>query len=143
MKTLNITQDATNIQSAIKNDPRFPYDSENNHLHLRDRIFAQVKGYYKAKEIKVNLNGNKVPYAQFLEEGTAPHDIPHAFGYGSIYPPKPNPYTHQEPYGVGGRFNGKWHPGSTKHKGFIETVVLYNCLSYYLHNYDVIKIERN
>jgi hypothetical protein len=139
MKTLNITQDANIIGSAIKGDPRLPYKKGK----LQRNIKTKVKSYYKTKEIKVNLNGDRVPYAKFLEEGTAPHDIPHAFGYGSIYPPKPNPYTHQEPYGVGGRFNGKWHPGSTKHKGFIETIFIYNCLSYYVHNYDVIKIERN
>jgi hypothetical protein len=46
------------------------------------------------------------PYLDFLEDGTGPHDIPRAFGYPL-------------PFGIGGRFSGKFHPGSVKHKGFI------------------------
>lgn len=134
---MDITKDAKIIHNAIKNDPRLPHRKGK----LEKSIFTKVKSYYKTQEIKISI-GNKVPYAQYLEEGTTAHDIPHAFGYGSIYKERPNPYTHVPPYGVGGRFSGKWHPGSTKHKGFIETVVIYNCLSYYVHNYDVIKIER-
>lgn len=134
---MDITKDAKIIGNAIKNDPRLPYKKGK----LKKSVSTKVKSYYKTQEIKISI-GNKVPYAQFLEEGTTAHDIPHAFGYGSIYEERPNPYTHVPPYGVGGKFNGKWHPGSTKHKGFIETVGIYNCLSYYVHNYDVIKIER-
>ncbi len=132
-------KDAIKINSAIKSDRRLPYDTGN----LRNHIITQVKGSFKTQEIVINIASNKVPYVKYLEEGTAPHNIPHAFGYGSIYEDKPNPYTKQTPYGVGGRFNGKFHPGSTKHKGFIETILIYNCLNYYVHNYDVIKIERD
>lgn len=38
-------------------------------------------------------------YSLFVHEGTSPHDIPGAFGY----PP---------PFGIGGRFDGKFHPGT-------------------------------
>jgi hypothetical protein len=37
-------------------------------------------------------------YSLFVHEGTAPHDIPGAFGIPA-------------PFGVGGRFGGKFHPG--------------------------------
>lgn len=47
------------------------------------------------------------PYVGFLERGTGPHDIPRAFGYPL-------------PFGIGGRFAGKFHPGSYKHQGFIS-----------------------
>lgn len=136
-KQIDPNRDAQYIGFLIKYDKLLPYESGK----LQRSITTEVKSYYKSQEIKVYLSGDRVPYAGFLEEGTAPHDIPHAFGYGSIYPGKPNPYTHQEPYGVGGRFNGKWHPGSTKHKGFVENVMLNNCLNYLKNAYDVIKIE--
>lgn len=47
------------------------------------------------------------PYIPYLEYGTSPHDIPGAFGYPL-------------PFGIGGAFDGFFHPGSVKHKGFIE-----------------------
>lgn len=37
-------------------------------------------------------------YSLFVHEGTKPHDIPGAFGYPA-------------PFGIGGRFDGKFHPG--------------------------------
>lgn len=47
---------------------------------------------------------NTEPLAAYVENETKPHDIPGAFGY------KP-------PFGVGGRFNGKFHPGTPgKHR---------------------------
>lgn len=133
-------RDAQYIDFLIKNDKLLPYDTGN----LRNNISVYPQKYYKSEEVKVILNGRKVPYAGFLEEGTRPHDIPHAFGYGSPKPngkpPRPNPYTHQEPFGVGGRFYGKFHPGSIKHKGFVEYVMLNNCFNYLTNAYDVIKI---
>ena len=38
-------------------------------------------------------------YALYVELGTKPHDIPGAFGYAL-------------PFGIGGRFDGKFHPGT-------------------------------
>lgn len=40
----------------------------------------------------------RTSYALFVHEGTKPHDIPGAFGIPS-------------PFGIGGRFDGKFHPG--------------------------------
>jgi hypothetical protein len=39
------------------------------------------------------------PAAIYVHNGTRPHDIPNAFGWG----PK---------FGIGGRFDGKFHPGN-------------------------------
>jgi hypothetical protein len=39
-------------------------------------------------------------YSLYEHEGTSPHDIPGAFGYPL-------------PFGVGGRFDGMFHPGTT------------------------------
>ena len=41
------------------------------------------------------------PYAASVHEGSAPHDIPNAFGWGPSF-------------GIGGRFSGKFHPGIIK-----------------------------
>ena len=129
-------RDAQYIDFLIKNDRFLPYDTGN----LRNNVSVRVQSYYKSKEVKIFLNGKKVPYAVYLEEGTQPHDIPHAFGYGTTRDGRPNPYTKQEPFGVGGRFNGKFHPGSIKHKGFVEYVMLHDCFKYLETAYDVIKI---
>lgn len=48
--------------------------------------------------------GNTEPLAGWVENPTRPHDIPGAFGY-------------KLPFGIGGRFNGKFHPGTPgKHR---------------------------
>ena len=73
----------------------------------------------------INFSSTIAPYVVYLQEGTRPHDIPFAFvGKGNWvwwYP-----YKDGVPFlmGMGGRFNGKFHPGSTKHKGFIDKIVL-------------------
>ena len=135
-KVPNPYRDATYIEFLIKNDRLLPY----NKGRLKRYIKTDVFNYYKSKEIKISINGDRVPYAVYLEEGTAPHDIPHAFGYGTLKPPKKNPYTKEFPFGVGGRFYGKFHPGSIKHKGFVEYVMLHDCFKYLETAYDVIKI---
>lgn len=137
-KVPNPYRDAQYVDFLIKNDKFLPYDTGN----LRNNISVRVQSYYKSKEVKIFLNGKKVPYAVYLEEGTAPHDIPHAFGYGTKRDDRPNPYTGQIPFGVGGKFDGFFHPGSTKHKDFIERVLVKNCIDYYKRSYDVIKIIR-
>lgn len=45
------------------------------------------------------------PYAQYLNNGYPEYNIPGAFG-------------RKLPFGTYGRFNGKFHPGSYKYKGF-------------------------
>lgn len=68
-------------------------------------------------------------YIEFLQEGTKEHDIPFAFvGKGNWvwwYP-----YGDGVPFlmGMGGRFNGKFHPGSQKHKHFISNKAVWHCI---------------
>lgn len=85
----------------IKRQPWFPYKTG----FLRDH--ATSGSLYKDGVYLIKFNTQIAPYIESLEEGTSPHDIPRAFG---------NPL----PFGIGGRFDGKFHPGSTKHKGFIS-----------------------
>ena len=89
------------VTSLIKRASWFPYKSGNL------KFSATQGGMYDNTTYRIHFDSTVAPYVQYLEEGTAPHDIPGAFG-------KP------VPFGIGGRFDGKFHPGSTKHKGFIS-----------------------
>lgn len=75
----------------------------------------------------ITISGITAPYAPYLNEGTTPHDIPNSFGLG-------------ENFGIGGKFNGKFHPGSVKWMGFIdddsrENTVIGYALNYFERNY--------
>jgi hypothetical protein len=50
-------------------------------------------------DIAIEVGIWTVPYAEYVVFGSEPHDIPNAFGWG------PN-------VGIGGRFDGKFHPGN-------------------------------
>ena len=50
-------------------------------------------------EFGCKVGTDTVPYALWHHEGTEPHDIPNAFGWGPTF-------------GIGGRFDGKFHPGT-------------------------------
>ena len=119
---INLEQIGENCTKLIKGQPWFPY----RHGTLRDeatRGFLVNSTTYCiefSNEIAEAKSGS--PYITYLEEGTKPHDIPCAFG-------------REFPFGIGGRFDGKFHPGSTKHKGFIKdksvnTIIRYICSKY-------------
>jgi len=60
------------------------------------------------------LYEDDVPYFNSVVHGAVAHDIPYAFGMGkksSDYPPGPSPRGVIAPFGIGGRFDGKFHPG--------------------------------
>jgi len=99
------------VTFLIKNASWFPYKTG------KLKFQATSGGMFNSVTYRIHFSGTVAPYVEYLEEGSRPHDIPRAFG-------KPLPF------GVGGRFDGKFHPGSTKHKGFIsvkavETIVNY------------------
>lgn len=85
----------------IKSSSWFPFDTGNLKFHATYGVRLKKDLYciYFSKVI--------APYVEALEEGSRPHNIPHAFG-------KPLPF------GTSGRFEGMFHPGSNKHKGFIK-----------------------
>lgn len=117
-------------ERLIKSQSWFPYKKGN----LRDN--ATIGFMYAPKTFCIHFTSQIADYIEYLEEGTTAHDIPHAFGFGSIYPDKKNPYTHQIPFGVGGRFNGKFHPGSMKHKGFISEKSVMAICNYIAQKYN-------
>jgi hypothetical protein len=45
----------------------------------------------------------RVSYSLYVHEGTRPHNIPNAFGYGPTF-------------GLRGRFSGKFHPGNAANR---------------------------
>jgi hypothetical protein len=49
----------------------------------------------------------RTSYALFIHEGTRPHNIPNAFGYGSTF-------------GIGGRFDELFHPGHPQPNRFLS-----------------------
>lgn len=71
---------------------------------------------------RIHFNGDIAPYVEYLEEGTTAHDIPGAFG-------------RPIPFGIGGRFRGYFHPGSTKHYKFIQNKSVDAILMYFVRKY--------
>lgn len=50
-------------------------------------------------------------YSLFVHEGTVPHDIPNAFGWGPEF-------------GIGGRFDGRFHPGTKANRFLADNLHL-------------------
>ena len=120
----DLVLDCENIVANIKRASWFPYKTGMLKFHATKGILKNPNLY------EIHFSSMIAPYVQYLEEGTKPHDIPGAFG---------NP----PPFGCGGRFNGKFHPGSTKHKGFISEKCVNEVINYFVVKYkgmvDVIK----
>jgi hypothetical protein len=127
---IDLTKDGFEILKQIKSSPFFPYKTGwlKNHA---------TSGRLVSKDtFLITFDSKIAPYVEFLEEGTAPHDIPFAFvGKGNWkwwYPYKDGvPFL----FGMGGRFNGKFHPGSTKHKGFIKDKTIPLVIKYFIRKY--------
>lgn len=107
----NIQQEGDIILENIKRQSWFPYRTGKLKFHATSGALINANTY------RIKFDSTVAPYVSFLEEGTAPHDIPQAFG-------KPLPF------GIGGRFNGKFHPGSTKHKDFIKVKCVNEIVNY-------------
>lgn len=106
----SIRIDMSNCGKAFKGSSIFPYDTGN--LKKYTHYFRTQDGYC------IKINSVYAPYAEALENGSKPHDIPNSFGRG---------YN----YGIGGRFDGYFHPGSTKHMNFIEQLIETTIIPYY------------
>lgn len=113
---MNLERIGEDCTLLIKKQPWFPFFTGN----LK---YQATSGKMSGKDTYVITFDSKIaPYVAALEEGSGPHDIPGAFGRSF-------------PFGLGGRFDGKFHPGSNKHKGFISdksvnTIVKYICAKY-------------
>ena len=115
-KDINVWDIGYTCLQEIKHASWFPYASGNLKFNATHGIPMAIDMYL------IHFSGTVAPYIEALEEGSGPHDIPGAFGIPA-------------PFGVGGRFDGKFHPGSTKHVGFIKnksvgTIINYICVNY-------------
>lgn len=112
----NLQQAGDNVLGLIKRQTWFPYRSGRLKFHA-------TRGYLKDPlTYCIHFDSSVAPYIEYLEKGTSPHNIPRAFGKDL-------------PFGTSGRFNGKFHPGSTKHKGFISQKCVNAVIRYFLENY--------
>ena len=125
---MNLRVDGDNLILTIKSASYFPYYSG----HLRDDA---TSGDMISKDTYlIKFDGQIAPYVEFLEEGTTAHDIFNAFGYAKGNNPKG--IVISETFGYGGRFNGFFHPGSTKHYHFIQDKVIDTILMYFVLKYN-------
>lgn len=98
---INLQQLGNRALERIKKQSWFPYKTGNLKFHATKGSMISPNCY------KIVFDSTIAPYIDYLEYGTGPHNIPRAFG-------------RPLPFGTSGRFNGKFHPGSTKHKDFIN-----------------------
>lgn len=101
MLNFDLENEGTECLFKIKRSAFFPYKTGNLKFN------ATYGNLIDSETYVITFDSTIAPYVQYLEEGTAPHNIPRAFG-------------RDLPFGTSGRFDGKFHPGSTKHKGFIS-----------------------
>lgn len=114
---MNIQSLGEKVLFEIKKAPWFPYKTGNLKFNATSGKMVDHETYL------IHFDGTIAPYVAALEDGSTPHDIPGAFG---------KPY----PFGIGGRFDGKFHPGSTKHKGFISEKCINTIIDYITSKYE-------
>lgn len=118
----NLQLDGNNILNEIKRASWFPYKSGNLKFSATSGVLLTPTTYL------IHFDSTIAPYVSYLEEGTGPHDIHGAFGKSA-------------PFGIGGRFDGKFHPGSMKHKGFIKDKCIGAIIDYFQVHYNGVTIE--
>ena len=114
---IQLEQIGENCLEYIKGQPWFPYKTG------KLKYEATRGNLINSNTYVITFDSTVAPYIPCLEEGTKPHDIPCAFG-------------REYPFGIGGRFDGKFHPGSIKHKGFIKDKSVNAIISYITSKYD-------
>lgn len=114
---MNLERIGEECTILIKKQPWFPYHTGNLKFHATYGRMATSDTY------EIVFDSRIAPYVAALEEGSEPHDIPGAFG-------------RKFPFGIGGDFNGKFHPGSQKHKGFISDKSINTIVKFICDNYD-------
>lgn len=115
--TFNLEQVGNDVLTLIKRSSFFPYKTG------KLKFNATSGSMYDDITYRIHFSSTIAPYVQYLEEGTRPHDIPRAFGKSL-------------PFGIGGRFDGKFHPGSTKHKDFIKDKCVHAIIDYITTRFD-------
>lgn len=114
--SFDIKKEGDTVLSLIKLASWFPYKSGNLKFNATKGQMISDKVY------EIEFDSTIAPYVTYLEEGTRAHNIPGAFGKDL-------------PFGTSGRFDGKFHPGSTKHKGFIKDKSVNAIIDYFINKY--------
>ena len=117
MLDFNLEQAGIEVTNLIKRASWFPYKSGTLKFN------ATQGSMYSDTAFRIHFDSSVAPYIEYLEEGTGPHNIPHAFG-------------RKLPFGTRGRFNGKFHPGSDKYKGFISDKCVGAIVEYIASKYE-------
>lgn len=125
---MNLKKDGNDILRTIKGASYFPYKT--GHLKYN----ATSGDMIDSSTYLIKFDGKIAPYVQYLEEGTKAHDIFNAFGFALGNNPQHRIIS--DTFGYGGRFNGYFHPGSTKHYHFIQNKVIDTILMYYVLKYN-------
>lgn len=111
MPSLDLAVLGDRVTRLIKQASWFPYKTGKLKFEATSGQLIDRQTY------RIKFDSSVAPYVTYLEEGTDPHDIPKAFG-------------RPLPFGIGGRFNGKFHPGSRKHVGFISNKSVNTIVNY-------------
>lgn len=117
MLDFNVEQVGIEVTNLIKRQTWFPYKTGNLKFN------ATQGAMYDETTFRIHFDSSVAPYLDYLENGTMPHNIPRAFG-------------RRLPFGCFGRFNGKFHPGSMKHQGFIENRCVGAIIDYIVTKYE-------
>lgn len=125
---MNLRFDGNDVLRTIKGASFFPMKT--GHL----KYDATSGDMINSTTYLIKFSGEIAPYVQYLEEGTKAHDIFNAFGFALGNNPKG--IIISETFGYGGRFNGFFHSGSTKHYHFIQDKVIDTILMYFVSKYN-------
>ena len=117
MPSLDLAVLGDKVTRLIKQATWFPYKTGKLKFEATSGQLIDMQTY------RIKFDSSVAPYVTYLEEGTDPHDIPKAFG-------------RPLPFGIGGRFNGKFHPGSKKHVGFIKNKSVNTIVNYIASVYE-------
>lgn len=117
MLDFNVEQVGIEVTNLIKRQSWFPYKTGNLKFN------ATQGAMYDETTFRIHFDSSVAPYVEYLEEGTEPHNIPRAFG-------------RKLPFGTFGRFDGKFHPGSRKHQGFIREKAVGAIINYITSKYE-------
>ena len=125
---MNLRLEGNEVLRTIKGASFFPYKTG----HLRDD--ATTGDMINNSTYLIKFSGDIAPYIEYLEEGTTAHDIFNAFGFALGNNPQQKIVS--ETFGIGGRFDGFFHPGSTKHYHFIQDKVIDTVLRHFVIKYN-------
>lgn len=119
----SLEQEGEILTASIKGASWFPYRTGHLKFHATQGHLITSTTY------QIKFDSTIAPYVQYLEEGTDAHNIPKAFG-------------RPLPFGTKGRFSGKFHPGSDKHKGFIKNKAVNTIVDYLSAKYKGVVIVK-